>query len=288
MRICEFVIKPQSILFKSYHSDYQYNLVNKSKYQSKPTNMKYTGKLSPATSKRLQKILYVWLLSVYLFKIYNSLKVKELGIYPVFITLTLADKQFHGDKYIKENLLKPFLRKIKIETNFHNYFWRAEKQKNNNIHFHVIIDKYIDMKYLNRSWNFYLKKFGYTTKYFSKFRHHFPPSTHIRKIDNIGTMTKYCIKYAAKNETNLKVDGRQYSFSNGLEKLNYASDDLTHQLENELSEYLQKTKNNEYENTSRSIQIVKASGRFRSERYPFEITDTHGITVCPAPLLQPS
>lgn len=246
-KLLHFFIKPQSITLRCYNPEYQYVMKNKSEYHKKPTNQKYTGIISEATQKKLQKIIYVWLLSIYITAIYRKNKIKSLYIYPTFITLTLSQKQFHTDKEIKLKILKPFLKSLIRNYNINNYFWRAEKQKNGNIHFHLIADKYIPMKGLNRKWNHYLKINGYTTDYFKTHHNHFPPSTHITKIENLNCMTKYIIKYCSKNSDKQKIEGRQYSLSSNLVNLVYYNDELEGNLEHLIYDYIEKNKHKAYE-----------------------------------------
>ncbi len=82
-----------------------------------------------------------------------------------FITLTLPAMQMHTDNEIKEKCLNSFLIEL---TRFHhvkNYIWRAEKQHNGNIHFHVIIDKFILYNELRARWNRICNKLGYVDIY---------------------------------------------------------------------------------------------------------------------------
>ena len=70
-----------------------------------------------------------------------------------FITLSLSSTQIHSDNEIKEKCLNQFLIEIRKRYRVKNYIWRAEKQKNGNIHFHVVIDKFIAWSELRDRWN---------------------------------------------------------------------------------------------------------------------------------------
>lgn len=82
-----------------------------------------------------------------------------------FVTLTLASKQQHPDQVIKSQLLNQFLIELKRDFNVDNYIWRAESQKNDNIHFHLITDKFIPWSQLRKSWNRIQEKLGYVSAY---------------------------------------------------------------------------------------------------------------------------
>ena len=64
-----------------------------------------------------------------------------------FITLTLPSKQIHSDNEIKSKCLNQFLIELKKNHSVSRYIWKAEKQENNNIHFHIIADKFIKWQY---------------------------------------------------------------------------------------------------------------------------------------------
>ncbi len=85
-----------------------------------------------------------------------------------FITLTLPSIQVNSDLEIKDKLLHHFLVEIKKHYGIDNYVWKAELQMNKNIHFHLIVDKYIDFQAIRRRWNRICNKFGYVDAYSEK------------------------------------------------------------------------------------------------------------------------
>lgn len=85
-----------------------------------------------------------------------------------FITLTLPSKQKHSDVEIKNQCLNQFLVEIRKHYGVQNYVWKAELQKNDNIHFHLIIDKYIDFQAIRRRWNRIVNKLQYVDAYKEK------------------------------------------------------------------------------------------------------------------------
>lgn len=86
-----------------------------------------------------------------------------------FITLTLPSKQCHSDTEIKSLCINQFLFEIKRKYKIQNFVWKAELQKNENIHFHLILDHYIDFQALRRRWNRIINKLGYVDAYQEKF-----------------------------------------------------------------------------------------------------------------------
>jgi hypothetical protein len=143
----------------------------------------YNGYLSPATRRNVERMISVWLTSV---ELNNELKKgkKEVNIekvFPTFVTLTLPAAQVHSDNMIKEMLLSPFITWLTSDSNevykkgrkkgqkkgfgVSIYFWRAEPQKNTNLHFHIIADKYVPWEAIREKWNHFCDRLGYVSRY---------------------------------------------------------------------------------------------------------------------------
>lgn len=85
-----------------------------------------------------------------------------------FITLTLPSEQKHSDVEIKERL-NVFLQVLRSKYDVNNYVWKSELQGNSNIHFHLIVDKYINFGAIKYYWNKSIKPLGYIDEYAKKF-----------------------------------------------------------------------------------------------------------------------
>lgn len=85
-----------------------------------------------------------------------------------FITLTLPAKQNHSDVELKK-CLDLFLQDLRRVYKVKNYVWRSELQDNGNIHFHILIDKYIYHKIIRNYWLKALRHTGYVQEYQRKF-----------------------------------------------------------------------------------------------------------------------
>lgn len=158
---------------------------------------------------------------------------KQIQFCLAFITLTLPSKQIHTDNEIKSQCLNQFLIELKTRHRVSHYVWRAEKQKNGNIHFHIIVNKFINWNELRNRWNRIINKLGYIDRYqenqkafhstgftfrpeLSKTwdyehqlkaykegaRHDFrnPNSTDVHSIKKIRNLKNYVTKYMTKNE----------------------------------------------------------------------------------------
>lgn len=191
---------------------------------SENRNTEYNGFMSPATKRNVRSILTAWV------KCFESehngysrektFKQRKL----TFVTLTLSQKQVHTDNEVKRKMLNRFLIKVQRSFNVKYYFWRAEKQKNGNIHFHLILDAFIDKKEIQTQWNLIQADFNYLDDYFSKHNHYKAPSTDVGIISSMKDSVSYVMKYVTKNpddlkNKNLKVSGRIWSCSKQLKSL---------------------------------------------------------------------
>lgn len=86
-----------------------------------------------------------------------------------FITLTLPAEQFHTDQELTAGMLGMFFDRARKMGLLSNYVWRAEKQENGNIHYHILTDTYAPFSLFRRVWYLCLIKFGYLQKYQEKF-----------------------------------------------------------------------------------------------------------------------
>lgn len=153
----------------------------------------YNGYLSPGATREIKRRLEVWLTAIE--TAIDLSKQKKMVIVdqvlPTFVTLTLPAMQVHSDYQIKKYALDPFLSWLKVQNGevfktginkgkpkgfgVECYFWRAETQKNGNIHFHIICDRFIPWERIRQKWNSILESFGeyvsmyhYGRKYFHK------------------------------------------------------------------------------------------------------------------------
>lgn len=70
-----------------------------------------------------------------------------------FLTLTLPAKQTHTDVELTKYCINPFLSYARKYFGVKHYIWKKELQKNGNLHYHLVTDRYIDAFSLRRAWN---------------------------------------------------------------------------------------------------------------------------------------
>jgi hypothetical protein len=148
------------------------------------------------------------------------------------ITLTLSHKQVHADRVLKRRLFRVFLQELKRKWKVLHYICRYEKQKNGNLHAHIIVPKYIYWNEIRNVWNRIQQNLGYVTRYrgdqklwhrdgfryrsddgkgrsrkqqYKAYRQGLrtdwdnPNSTDIRRVDNISNVKGYLMKYMTKS-----------------------------------------------------------------------------------------
>lgn len=86
-----------------------------------------------------------------------------------FVTLTLPSKQRHDDTTIKNECLNQLLTEWRKDNPSLKYCWRAEKQANGNIHFHILSNTFYHYKHLRSDWNRIINKLGYVDSYSKSF-----------------------------------------------------------------------------------------------------------------------
>lgn len=184
-------------------------------------NNSHAGIISPAARRKISRSLD-----------YIRYIAKHQHTTLALITLTLSHKQVHTDRELKRYLFQNFLNELKRKWKVTHYTCRYEKQKNGNLHIHIVVPKFIDWHEIRNVWNRIQQNLGYVTRYRQdrKLWHrdgfHFDPddgkgrsrkkqlkayrqglrtdwdnpnSTDIRRVDNVSNVKGYLMKYMSKN-----------------------------------------------------------------------------------------
>lgn len=198
-------------------------------YQWKANNMaiqrtkRYSGKLSPSAKKRLAKATTLLCQSAKKKWIYNEVTKRYFFHQLSFITLTVSDhEQKLSGKEAYQKLLSHFLQWLRRTKEVTTYIWKAELQKNGQIHYHITTPSFINYQDIRDKWNNLQKRNGLLAKYFSDKGHYNPNSTDIHEVRNIDNIAAYLVKYITKesqNETTL--GGKIWDCSLNLKQNNY-------------------------------------------------------------------
>lgn len=188
-------------------------------------NIKELGTLSKMQVKSCKKACETMINTV-LFSKDKTVHYKT-GQYVAFVTLTLPTKQKHSDKVLKR-LQTRYIENLQKTYGVKYYVWKAEAQRNGNIHFHLLIDKWIHWTIHRKLWNKQLDKLGYLDEYFEKHGNRNPNTTdvHSLKKDKRGkklkNITSYIIKYMTKLEFGKRpILGQLWGCSDSTKNLDY-------------------------------------------------------------------
>ena len=200
-------------------------------------------------------------------KIYDSKTGKKFKFKLNFVTLTLPCQQFHDDNFIKKYMLSLFIQNLRDKFGVKFYLWRAEAQKNGNIHFHITTNVFMEWWILRKIWNRILDKYGYLKHYSRNQKRYFaqgfkmsdnpkekrgfraqykayiwnslidwqdPNSTDVHGVYDIKNLSAYLSKYMTKNSDERPIEGRLWFMSQELSKLGSASEEVYPALRTEL------------------------------------------------------
>lgn len=178
----------------------------------------YTGVLTPYAKKRLKKAIELLVASsewkeAIQFKTGHKFKFKVN-----FITLTLPAPQGNvSDKELKKTCLDNWIKRAKRKYGLKSYVWRAERQKNGNLHFHIISDCYIRYDHIRDDWNAVLSKWHFIDAFRKKHGHCSPNSTDVHAVHKINDLAAYMIKYMSKDSDKQDtVEGKIWDCSSNL------------------------------------------------------------------------
>ncbi|MDR0567460.1 MAG: hypothetical protein LBG47_10590 [Prevotellaceae bacterium] len=179
-----------------------------------------------------------------------------------FVTLTLPSPQQHSDLTIKSLALNQFLTEAKTLWHMDLYVWKAEKQRNGNIHFHILSNRYIPHLQLRSTWNRIINKppLQYVDTYSRRMQAHFssgfkpfdgdhrslsaqrkayevnkangwtqPNSTDVHALYKVANVEAYISKYIAKDVTKTSRTQRIQRLKSAIAKLQERIDAIRQQ-----------------------------------------------------------
>lgn len=145
---------------------------------------------------------------------------KEYSFTITFATLTLPSYQYGvSDKKIKSAVFDPWLKRARRRWKLLHYVWRAERQTNGNIHFHIMADVFIPYNELKDTWNENLNALGFIDAFEKLHGHRHPNSTDIHSVKKIKNLAAYCVKYCTKGVNAAEDYTAQVPFAKARKKL---------------------------------------------------------------------
>lgn len=129
----------------------------------------HKGLLSPGARKNLKNCIGYLILKTQLKNRKKSAKkLPDVTKKISFATLTLPSKQKHSDNTIKDECLHQLIIELQKKYNMREYVWRAERQKNKNLHIHFLTNVFIPHQDLRIRWNRIINKLNYVDAYHKK------------------------------------------------------------------------------------------------------------------------
>ena len=181
----------------------------------------YSGELCPNSKKRLSKAINL-LCAIAQPKIAENFKTGQLFQFRVnFVTLTLpAPQGIITDKQLKSKCLDPWIKSMKRKYGLRSYVWRAERQFNGNLHFHVTTDTYLPYDDLCHVWNRQLDRLGFIDRFRALHGHSRPNSTDVHSVQKIINLAAYMVKYMSKSPADHLKQINEQRLSSGKRELN--------------------------------------------------------------------
>lgn len=183
------------------------------------STVEYNGFLSKGTRRKIMTMLNCWAECIYCYNQFEADYEKKRDRRLRFLTLTLPERQSITDNEIKRRILMPFIQELKSLFNVEHYFWRAEAQQNGNIHFHLIIDKFVDKHKVACIWDNHCyngNQLAYAPVWHEKYH---SASTRVEAIQGNDAVAGYVTKYVVKDDGGRKIFGRIWGCSDKLRNI---------------------------------------------------------------------
>lgn len=179
----------------------------------------YTGKTTTGSQKRIKKAVDLLCQLSPPRKVFNPISERYENHTLSFITLTIPGKERHieareGHKLLLEPWLLTMRRKAFLKT----YIWKAEFQKNGQLHYHVTTPQWIHYQLIKDTWNNLMSKNGLLENWFQEHPYSMPNSTDVHKVYKVKNIAGYLMKYLSKNEQDKATKGKIWDCSMNLKK----------------------------------------------------------------------
>lgn len=129
-----------------------------------------------------------------------------------FLTLTLPGVATADHKAIKRKVLDPFFTYSRNVLHLKDYVWTAELQERGEIHFHVLVNQFLDKDRIRRAWNDACARSGIVDMSNAELK----PSTEIEAVKSYNGSKAYAAKYIGKALRSGAILGRLWSGSHSV------------------------------------------------------------------------
>lgn len=129
-----------------------------------------------------------------------------------FLTLTLPGVATADHKAIKRKVLDPFFTYSRNVLGLRDYVWTAELQDRGEIHFHVLVNQFLDKGRIRKAWNEACARSGIVAMSEANQQ----PSTEIEGVKSYNGSKAYAAKYLGKALKSGAIIGRIWSGSHSV------------------------------------------------------------------------
>lgn len=129
-----------------------------------------------------------------------------------FLTLTLPGVATADHKAIKRKVLDPFFTYARNVLGLRDYVWTAELQDRGEIHFHVLVNQFLDKGRIRKAWNDACARSRVVDMSEANQR----PSTEIEAVKSYNGSKAYAAKYLGKALKSGAIIGRVWSGSHSV------------------------------------------------------------------------
>lgn len=183
----------------------------------------YSGHVTIHTKKRISKAINIMLQSIEKQHIKNPITKRKEIFKLNFITLTISAKENHlTPKQGYSLLFKKFLQWLTKTIGVKTYIWKAELQKNGQLHYHITTDTWLHHSYIRNKWNYICAKAGMMEHYQKRYGHTNANSTDVHKVYKIRNLNAYLHKELTKSVQNeTPTSGKLWDCSKNLKGQKY-------------------------------------------------------------------
>lgn len=183
----------------------------------------YSGMITFGSKKRLAKCITLLVQSSKVTKVYNPITDTIMKHRLSFITLTIPASAKHlSPREGYDLLLSHFLQWLRRTEKAVTYVWKAEAQKNGQLHYHLTTPTFIPWQRIKDKWNNLLRSNDLLIAFEKQYGHSNPNSTDIHEVRDISNISSYLVKEfckAMQNENAMK--GKLWDASENLKHSTY-------------------------------------------------------------------
>lgn len=219
-------IRHQSLIFYSLPTQTTYRCHNPFKNYNNGTGLlepikTYSGNITKGAAKRIRNKVDMLLQLSPPVLIFNPITERHFIHTLSFITLTISAKERHLEAHEGHKLvLEPFLLRARRKFGLKTYIWKAEFQKNGQLHYHITTPSFIKYYELREQWNKCLSKAGLLSKWEGNDETG-PNSTDIHAVYKIKNMQAYLTKYLSKSDSEKSTKGKVWDCSLNLKNAKF-------------------------------------------------------------------